>query len=103
MDAVYDADYFIEKFSQIPDDQWTTGNYAMDGKCCALGHCGMRSGFGAGYEASELDSLFGRVFGKTLAVVNVNDGYCLEFNQPTPKARILAALQWIKEGRPSEH
>ncbi|WP_285011232.1 hypothetical protein [Pedobacter faecalis] len=41
----YTLDYFIEKFEAIPEDKWTTNEFADEqGRCCAFGHCGMRQG-----------------------------------------------------------
>ena len=97
----YTVDYFIEKFSKIPDEQWTTGNYAMDGKCCALGHCGRRHGFRhEPPDATALDVLFSSSPVSDESLISptaVNDGLDERFRQPTPKARILAALNCIKE------
>ncbi len=40
----YDIDYFIEKFSAIPDDKWGKYNLRNNaGQRCALGHCGVKS------------------------------------------------------------
>jgi hypothetical protein len=90
----YTVDYFIEKFSAIPDEKWWTGDYENKGRFCALGHCGekfMRGGM------TEESMALGRLFEEYLicAVASVNDGKGL-YPQPTPKARILAALQDIK-------
>ena len=40
---MYTVDYFIKKFKNIPSENWTVGK-VMDevGRCCALGHCGVR-------------------------------------------------------------
>jgi hypothetical protein len=40
--TTYTVDYFIDKFTAIDDELWTTENYHDGNGCkCALGHCGM--------------------------------------------------------------
>lgn len=101
MDKKLTPDYFIAKFSAIPDDKWTTDKFINDlGQCCVLGHLGMRSGYHqdkGNYEETQslnylfIDNLF------TGTVTSVNDGKCALFQQPHPKQRILAALEYIKK------
>lgn len=89
----YDANYFIQKFSLISEDQWTESGY-MDGeRRCALGHCGEEDSNDPTTESEKLDSLFSKY---DLRVSLVNDGMCSRYNQESPKARILAALHDIK-------
>lgn len=89
---IYDKKYFIEKFTAIPDEQWCVGDFADGyGRFCAQGHCGDRSDISAPPECCALKSLlFGQFDGNVVA--DVNDGKHHKYQQPTPKARILAAL-----------
>jgi lambda repressor-like predicted transcriptional regulator len=92
--TTYDVDYFIKKFSTIPDDKWCVGAFNNDaGCCCALGHCGHRAGLRT-TEGIALGALFN---GAALNIVAVNDRHSLLYTQDTPKARILAALHDIKK------
>ncbi len=90
----YNAQYFIDKFTAIPEDMWCRGNYELpDGRCCAGGHCGDRSNIPVPPEAEALYSLFWNI---QTNVTCVNDGLDKDYQQPTPRARILAALEDIK-------
>lgn len=91
------ASDFITKFSTIPEKNWTTNKYTDgNGRCCAYGHCGLTgtSGEYMNTEASDLCTLF-----KTagMSVASINDGEVKQFPQATPKQRILAALEYLKE------
>jgi len=88
---VYDVDYFLTKFSAIPDEQWCVGEFAWDGMKCALGHCGEVVPFATTAESQALRWLF------DVSVIAVNDGKDPRYKQPTPKARILAALRDLQE------
>lgn len=82
----YTVDYFIEKFEAIPEELWCIGTFQIGEKCCAFGHCGGTEHIGANtVECNELI--------KVLTVVaETNDGTNKLYQQPTPKQRILAAL-----------
>ena len=104
---MFTTDYFIEKFSAIPDNQWVTGSFRKDGQRCALGHCGVTSTLRLTPEAKALCSLFEEYF-KTRRypsqidlmikgasrVMLVND---IEQPHTTPKGRILKVLGDIRE------
>ena len=104
----YTVDYFIGKFSAIPDKLWHTGNFEFMGKSCAAGHCGVRDGAKLNDEVSALIGMFSELkltprngysfYGKPLfdTVAVINDGHTAEYQQETPKQRILAALQDVK-------
>jgi hypothetical protein len=95
----YDAIYFINKFSKITDELWGMGFYNQDGVCCALGHCGVTDGYSPSndsFHTPEADALRG-LFGIG-AVDYINDGLDNRYPQSTPKARILAALEDVKNG-----
>jgi len=93
---VYDVQFFIDKFSKIPDNDWGIKSYVDEfNKKCALGHCGISvSLFQTNApEASAVHSIF---MESGLNILTINDGEALRYQQPTPKARILAALNDIK-------
>lgn len=90
----YTKEYFIEKFSEIPEKE--IGVVALELKC-SLWHCGVRREFNryvATQEALALIKLFGGVGEEYKAVYDVNDGW--RENKElgaTPKERILNKLK----------
>lgn len=116
----FDCNYFLNKFEKIPEHLWITGDWEKNSKMCANGHCGVKNG-NMNYESIALNDLF-KIIPLTVKdcfkhmfhldggcsyerTVGVNDGYCNEYNQPTPRLRILAALNDIKniqEPKPTE-
>lgn len=97
--TVYDVDYFIAKFSAIPEEKWCSGTYeSIEGKRCAYGHCGMKRHLLERDipEANSLKELFHKTLGESPAYIN--DGLVELYPQDTQKQRILAALQDIKNG-----
>jgi hypothetical protein len=106
--TIYDVDYFIRKFSEIPEENWYAGSYCHPNieAYCALGHCGERysnASIISGTvertgESSALRSLVGKILG--LDIVDINDTiYNPSYQQPTPKQRVLAALYDIKRAK----
>ena len=105
----YTVSYFIGKFSSIPDYLWRTGNFELMGQSCAAGHCGIRESGKLNEEVNALIGMlsklritlgYGYVFyGNPLldTVAVINDGHCMEYQQPTPKQRILTALYDVKK------
>lgn len=104
---VYDVDYFIKKFQAIPEGKWAERFFDIDDKYCANGHCGMReANCDETHEAIALAAILSplkkdhwETFGGDPiyeVTANINDGETLEYPQPTPKQRILAALHDIK-------
>jgi hypothetical protein len=91
--TIYNADYFIAKFTAIPEDLWCEQAYSRGIQHCALGHCGMDVGRSTA-ESRGLNRLFDD---EGLDAPKINDGIEAQFHEPTPKRRILSALQWIKE------
>lgn len=97
----YTKEYFIAKFEAIPDERWTTGRYInpVGDCCCALGHCGYRTGELPTDEGLALNNLLRHHLNEdqrdwgVSAAPRINDGEHLSYQQPTPKARILAALR----------
>ena len=92
----YGVDYFIEFFSNIPEDKWCTNTYSDEkGSHCAYGHCGMEHGFRPmPHKARALNDLFMVYLGVGADVVN--DGQYCKYLGDSPKKRILSALQEIK-------
>lgn len=107
----YTVDYFIAKFQVIPDKLWITNRLIrkrvfLPTKCCAQGFCltpEQRKGVNAGgthvsvnpFQLQEVVEL-AELFGGSLRVSHINNGVDPRYQQPTPKLRILAALQDIK-------
>lgn len=85
----YDVDYFIAKFSAIPVDKWTTQNFNLGNKSCALGFCGMTSFEKITREAKALGKLFGGI--DKVWIINDDDSY-----GNNPKNRILNRLGVLK-------
>lgn len=71
---------FIAFFEAIPEERWCVGTDAPNGVTCALGHC-------PGFTWMTLGNL---LCNDTEAI---NDGLHPAYQQPTPRARILAALR----------
>ncbi len=93
----FTVDYFIKKFSAIPAKKWCVHDYTDErGRHCVLGHCGERwkGGSLSTSQSQDLKEIF-RAAG--LNAIKTNDGDMVSFPQSTPKARILAALKWIKK------
>lgn len=92
MKTKYTVDYFIKKFSKIPNNKWTTGQFVSDldpTKRCALGHCQVLRG---GIKTAEASALVKLIKTPTL----INDWYG---KHKTPKGRILAALREVKRAQ----
>lgn len=95
METIMDCQFFIDKFSKIPDELWCVG-FTEDPydsrKHCAYGWCGKRGVF------SEQGEIIRNLFWLLrLQVAEVNDGDNADYQQATPKARILQALYDIKK------
>lgn len=90
----YDVDFFLKKFEAIPENMWHTHSYsnATKTKFCAFGHCGVTD------RGNSMSFSMDVMFYKELKVhvSHVNDGREINYPQPTPKQRILAALRDIK-------
>lgn len=83
------AEDFKRFFEGIPDEKWCTQVYIDDnGRCCAMGHLGPNT-----LRAQVVRDLFENILVTNAATVN--DGDHPDFQQPTPKQRILAALDEI--------
>ncbi len=98
MTPYYNTQFFIDKFEAIPDEKWMTKFYSDgEGRKCALGHCGIASGW---LQGSEADSLIKLLASLGTNPADVNDGHDARYKQETPKQRIIAALRdVVKNGR----
>lgn len=88
---------FRDFFAAIPDEKWSTDVYWTDGvQCCAYGHLGVRLVDGVTPEFSG-DAFEFRRLGAQHGIMwaCVNDRWHADRQEPTPKARILAALDEI--------
>lgn len=107
---MYTVDYFINKFQIIPENKWVVGDWGFNGSHCANGHCGVASNIctHGTVQSRALAKLFQLIRLTTIGghsfyayhwsrVAVVNDGQTNEYQQPTPKQRILAALYDIKK------
>lgn len=96
----YDVDYFLKKFEAIPEDDWCRRVYTdADGKHCALGFCGSHVGkisdYGMDIHTEEGENLR-RMLLPLGGVTVINDYAEDDFQQETPKQRVLAALRHLK-------
>lgn len=101
----FDIDFFISKFSAIPDERWCEADFNNKlGQSCALGHCGVLRSSELMFDG-ETDIVAvhpSRAEGRALWEIlrcnigSVNNGGNPRYQQPTPRARILAALHDAK-------
>jgi hypothetical protein len=90
---MYTAQYFIDKFEGIPEELWCCGEFTDGlGRFCAMGFCGRRLGVCTD-ESFALSEIFIELGAQVPAV---NDGDDSDYQQETPKQRILAALRDIQ-------
>src|ERR1700761_2533442 len=95
----YTAMYFIKKFSEIPEHEWTMGNWHDAGKSCALGHCGETAHSSNTKESLAFRRLLEKI-GDTCGY-EVNDAFLKDdfYELGThPKERVLNALLLINAG-----
>lgn len=118
MNTIYDVDYFIRKFEAIPEELICVGTIGHpEEPRCANGHC-YRGFMDVTEEIRGLYKVFSALRNRltpttdarwSLSYINhtgqqdysriaeqINNGNTAEYQQPTPKARILAALRDIK-------
>lgn len=101
----YNVDYFIKKFEAIPEEKWCIDDQNDDyGRHCAYGHCAHTSRQEENafhdFDLEKSKNIFltptvCKKMQKT-KLADINNGYYREYQQPTPKQRILAALYDIK-------
>lgn len=100
----YNVDYFIKMFSAIPENLWCIRTTLNDkGQRCAYGHTRQ---MGVVNEFENLDIKYrdrlkltwiGNAYKQQTVFADINNGYYAEYQQLTPKQRILAALHDIKK------
>lgn len=115
---MYNVDYFIKKFEAIPEERWCTTFFNLGDRSCANGHCGVMGttmSQNSTDESRALQSVLSALF-LTLKTAyekyiittpvlhseeaaRINDGIVAEYQQKTPKQRILAALYDIKKSQ----
>lgn len=115
--VIYNVDHFINKFRAIPEEMWCTTEFINgSGSKCANGHCGIRSIIDFNNESMALQKVFSPLMVTSMGVlindyVNyslkaayINNGDTDQYQQPTPKQRILQALYDIKamQDKPKE-
>ncbi len=110
---IYDVDYFIAKFTAIPEERWCIGRLTklhLVEQHCAFGHCEHKHDSlddiqqEEGTEARALSDLMFRHYHVMGWQIN-DQGETIYggpvFDQPSPKRRILAALENIKKKQTS--
>lgn len=119
---LYDLPFFRSLFAAIPDDQWCNWTVLSDdGRRCARGHAGDISNMGRNRERlaafdGHFESLIGHVtlmpgvrndFDEVVSVslhrcdivaAQISNGTTAQYQQATPKARILAAIDDLIAG-----
>ena len=104
----YTLEYFINKFNAIPEAKWSgiaaiaDPTYINKNFTCAMGHCGGYPSISQESRALahvlkdwyKIHNLACRTDGAIIFEINDNNMLCKE---PTPKQRILKALNDIKE------
>ena len=83
----------------IPEEKWIIGDFSNNVGCCAIGHWNVAHG---DHSASITKSTYrftesvGKYFeaykGYYQTIDGVNDGGCDEYQQATPKQRVMALL-----------
>lgn len=115
IDTRRELDALIAKYEAIPDDQWITGSYTDGGRCCAVGHLGVRHHIVTvggtevreatrTVEAENMETLL-HCYRATLGhLVAHNDDLQSYGDVPvvgnTPKARVLNFLRALRERGP---
>ncbi len=105
-DEHYDLDHYINKFEAIDESLWITGEYiestrhGLTGRCCALGHCGVRkcSNTKEGNDLLRICSV--------ISYVNDDDKTHIKdtfWKASTPKERVLKYLRYLKEQKETNH
>jgi hypothetical protein len=114
---IYDVDFFINKFESLDSSQIVGGTIECDAGKCANGWCGVGFGYAGTAESTALEVILEAlqlsrqdgvpaIFPTSVDPFShrysrraeyINDGWALEYQQETPKQRILAALYDIKK------
>jgi len=98
----YTVDYFIEKFENTLEGQWIIGERGHpDTGACAIGHCFSIISKEYDKRLDALAEILSRfrlgAIGDRLVIAQINDGRHPDFQQNSPRKRILAALTKAKK------
>jgi hypothetical protein len=109
----YTVDYFIKKFEAISEVKFIAFSQSNNGGHCALGWCKNNSGcLGMADASNSTEAMCLHLLFKNAGIISnsdnstdakgwnvaeVNNGYNKNYQQPTPKKRILAALYDVKK------
>lgn len=102
----YTADYFLTKFSAIPERLWCEFSRSVGEQRCALGWCypekimAKLSQTAGAYPVSDEEKaliVLVKILNPKFGAGGINNGLYKEYPQKTPKQRILAALHDIKK------
>jgi len=112
----YSIEYFIEKFSTIPEEKWTVKQLedSETGAHCALGHCGVtQKAFGNPYNYTEEGTALEKIFQTVPSIWNTgsyvpstnDNGYGMGIGctKTLPKERILITLLKAQEIRDAKN
>lgn len=101
MDNKFNLEYFIKKFSDIPEEKWTTGQFVDESGCmCAYGHCGDRKGQEDGKESKDLSRIImdkDEVWPYHLADINDGNYDHEETYGNNPKDRVVNYLKSLRK------
>lgn len=101
---MYTVGYFIKKFEAIPENLWCVSARSNNDQRCAYGWCYTSKeeakqseawGYQRNAEEIALDNMV-QLLNPLWGAAGINNGIYSEYQQPTPKKRILAALHDIK-------
>lgn len=101
---IYDVNYFISKFEKIPEEMWCTNSRNQGEQRCAYGWCynshkeakeSEWPDYPASLQEASLTNILSQL-GKGVMAGGINNGIEKQYQQPTPKQRILAALYDIR-------
>ncbi len=91
---MYNIQYFINFFSQIPEENFLVRKYRECEKGCAMGL--LQDNLLAHSTLYNIGNKYFRSASST-SIIDINNGDHPQYQQPTPKQRILAALYDIKK------
>lgn len=94
----YDVNYFIKKFSKIPESKWCVRERVnRNGQRCAHGLCYDDNDYYM-YPSNSVEESLQKLaskFGYT-GIGPINNGTDKRYKQKTPKKRVIAALMDLK-------
>lgn len=89
---LHTATDFLQFFEAIPEEKWCVGKYRdSEGRSCAYGHLGIGVDDAGDEATAPISSRINRYLG--WHTHEINDGRYPGHTEPTPKARICAALR----------